>query len=152
VTTLAEREMQQPQCRLSTAIRLASAAHHNQTDKLGAPYILHPIRVMMKVQPDIDTMIAAVLHDTVEDTNVALATIRTLFGDNVADTVDALTKRDGEHYSDFVCRCARNTIARRVKLADIADNTDPARMIRLSRADQARLTDKYQAALRILRA
>ena len=54
---------------LERALEIAAAAHAGQQDKAGQPYILHPIRVMLTVQTS-DERIAAVLHDTVEDTAI----------------------------------------------------------------------------------
>lgn len=129
--------------RLSAAIRLASAAHRTQTDKAGMPYILHPIRVMLAVGPNIDAMCVAVLHDTVEDTNVALATIRTLFGDAVANGVDAMTKRDGETYPQFIERVMTDPLAIMVKRRDILDNMKPERLALLPADQRERLMTKY---------
>lgn len=133
---------------LDTAIRLAAAAHRDQTDKAGQPYVLHPIRVMARCQAlGMDAMIVAVLHDVVEDTTVTLATINSLFGDTISNAVDALTKRHGESYDDFLDRIKLNPLARLVKMQDIADNTDPDRLAVLTDTERARLTAKYEAAL-----
>jgi len=57
---------------LEKAIQCAVKAHAGQKDKAGAPYILHPLRIMMKMDNQAG-MIAAVLHDVVEDSSVTLA-------------------------------------------------------------------------------
>lgn len=112
---------------LDAAITLAVQAHRGQTDKGGQPYILHPLRVMLacKSEPE---RIVAVLHDTVEDTGLEMGIIRHRFGMVVANAVDALTRRGGEAYPAFIERCAADPIARKVKLADIADNMDLSRL------------------------
>jgi len=114
---------------LARAIALAAAAHATQIDKSGRPYILHPIRVMLKCASESwETQIVAVLHDTVEDTWVALDLLRRMeFSDAVIDGVDAMSRRKGEDYRDYILRCAENRIAVVVKLADLADNSDPVR-------------------------
>lgn len=128
---------------LEAAILMATQAHSGQTDKQGAPYILHPLRVMLAVPPEL--RIAAVLHDVVEDTSVTLGAIRAEFGDEVADTVDALSRRDGETYiKDFIARVARHPAARIIKRADIADNLG-----RLT-PDLAGMERRYSRALAIL--
>ncbi|OWK29807.1 HD domain-containing protein [Sphingomonas mucosissima] len=104
---------------LDAAIVLATDAHRGQVDKAGAPYILHPLRVML-AQADDARRIAAVLHDVVEDCAVAPDTIRARFGDAVADAVVALTRRHDEDYDAFVTRCAADPIAR-----DVSAPTSP---------------------------
>lgn len=133
---------------LDRAITLAVSAHAGQVDKAGAPYILHPLRIMLR-QPDGGRRIAAVLHDVVEDGGVALDAIRSDFGDVVADAVDALTRRDGESYDEFVGRCAGNAVARDVKRADIEDNLDLSRLPAVTDRDLQR-ADKYRRALALL--
>lgn len=130
---------------LDDAIRLAVQAHRGQLDKAGAPYILHPLRVMA-TQPDEPRRIAAVLHDVVEDCGIPLETIADHFGMLVAEAVDALTKREDEDYDAFITRCARNPIARDVKRADILDNLDLSRLPVVTERDEARAA-KYQRAL-----
>ena len=132
--------------RLSSAINLAVNAHHGQFDKGGAPYILHPLRLMMVFDTEAE-QIAAVLHDVVEDGGIPLATVHRLFGSDTAHAVDALTRRGGEGYADFIDRCCGNEIARKVKRADICDNMNTGRLPKpLTQGDLARL-DKYRAAL-----
>ena len=83
------------QKRIDEAIKLATAAHEGQFRKSGDPYITHPLAVMKIVEAwgmDEDTIIAAVLHDTVEDTSVNLQDIKDQFGEQVAFLVDGVTK------------------------------------------------------------
>jgi (p)ppGpp synthase/HD superfamily hydrolase len=115
---------------LSEAIALAAVAHSGQTDKSGQPYITHPIRVMMRCHPHgLHAQMAAVLHDVVEDTWVTLDLLRTMgFSAEVVAAVDALTRRKGEEsYPEYIRRCSRDRLATLVKLADLEDNSDPAR-------------------------
>ena len=81
--------------RVDRAVKMATKAHEGQFRKSGDPYIVHPLAVMTMVQDwgmDEDTIIAAVLHDTVEDTEVTLEDIRKEFGETVAFLVDGVTK------------------------------------------------------------
>lgn len=137
-----------PDAMLDAAIHMAVDAHRGQVDKAGAAYILHPLRVMLR-QGDTERRVAAVLHDVVEDGDVTLTAIRAIFGDAVACAVDALTRRDGESYDDFVARCAADPIARDVKRDDIADNLDLSRLSAPTERDYAR-AEKYRKALRLL--
>lgn len=134
---------------LEIAITLASKAHAGQVDKGGQPYILHPLRVMLACHGN-RAQIAAVLHDTVEDGDVTLEAIETLFGPLVAAAVDALTRRPGEDYADFVQRCAVNPTACHVKIRDIRDNLDLFRLGREPTREDWQRLDKYQDALAVL--
>jgi len=131
---------------LERAIEIAAAAHAGEHDKAGAPYILHPLRVMLaQTQPA--QRIAAVLHDVVEDTPWTLEELRREgFSDEVVAAVDALTKRDGEDYFAFVERAGRHPVARVVKIADLRDNMDTLRIAVLTDRDRERL-EKYRRAL-----
>lgn len=130
---------------LDEAILLAVSAHKGQEDKGGAPYILHPLRVMLRCKTA-EQRIAAVLHDAVEDGGVELGLIRHWFGEAVADAVHALSRREGEEYEAFIERCAADPIARVVKLADLEDNLDLSRLGREPTIRDAKRADKYHAA------
>jgi (p)ppGpp synthase/HD superfamily hydrolase len=109
---------------LERAIALAVEAHEGHRTGTGAPYLLHPLRVMLRLEDETDRVVA-VLHDAVENgfDRVTLDRLRREdYPDEVVDAVDRLTRHPGEPYADFVERIAPNAIARRVKLADLADN------------------------------
>lgn len=81
--------------RIDHAVAVARQAHKGQLRKTGEPYIIHPLAVKKILEEwgmDEDTVIAGVLHDTVEDTNLTLEDIRKEFGDSVAFLVDGVTK------------------------------------------------------------
>lgn len=80
---------------LQHAIEVASKAHKGQKRKSGEPYIIHPLAVaatLIEWGMDIDTVLAGVLHDTVEDTELTLDELETTFGKDVAFLVDGVTK------------------------------------------------------------
>ena len=130
---------------LEQAIILAVQAHRGQTDKAGQPYMLHPLRVMLRMETDLERIVA-VLHDVVEDSTLTLTDLeRAGFPKEVLDAVDCLTKRKAESYERLIQRAKSNTIARRVKIADLEDNMDPSRLHHVSEADQKRL-EKYRRA------
>lgn len=130
---------------LEHAITLAANAHAGQVDKAGAPYILHPLRVMLRCSTN-EQRIAAVLHDVVEDCGVTLERLRAEgFSDAVVRAISSLTKREGEDYDAFVRRAGADPIARVVKLADLADNRDLSRIPNPTEKDRARL-EKYARA------
>jgi (p)ppGpp synthase/HD superfamily hydrolase len=126
---------------LERAIEIAAKAHAGQTDKAGQPYILHPIRVMMSVSGP-EERIAAVLHDTVEDTNVTIDDlVRSGFSEAVIAAVQALTKSEGETRIAAARRAVVDPIARAVKLADVADNMDLSRISNPTANDLARIEE-----------
>lgn len=130
---------------LQRAIEIAVEAHREQVDKAGAPYILHPLRLMLRVMGN-DEMIAAVLHDVVEDTEWTIDRLRREgFSDAVLSAIDCLTRREDETYEQFIERAAANPVARRVKLADLEDNMDIRRIRTLGPSAHDRL-ERYHAA------
>jgi (p)ppGpp synthase/HD superfamily hydrolase len=134
---------------LEDAIALAAEAHRGQVDKSGQPYILHPLRVMLRCRTD-PQRIAAVLHDVVEDTGRTFDDLRGLgYPAEILAALDCLTKREGEPYEAFVERAAADPIARVVKLADIEDNLDLRRLPGVSDKDVDRLA-RYVRAWRRL--
>ena len=134
---------------LERAIAIAAEAHAGQLDKGGNPYILHPLRVMLRLG-DPDARIVAVLHDVVEDSAWTLEQLRAEgFSAAVIDAVESVTKRDGEEYEDFVGRAGRNTIGRMVKRADLEDNLDLTRVEDPGERDHLRI-EKYRKALAML--
>ena len=127
------------------AVAIAAQAHRGQKDKAGAPYLLHPLRLMMRMETEA-AMMAAVLHDVVEDTEWTLERLREAgFSAEVLEAVDCLTRRGGESYEEFVERVRANPTARRVKIADLEDNMNIRRISRLGASDLERL-EKYHRA------
>src|SRR5215470_14872168 len=111
-----ERASPRPRPTLDDAILLAVQAHRGQRDKGGQPYVLHPLRLMMRVDRDVERMVA-VLHDVVEDSRQSLADLRHRgYPDEVLQALDCLTRRTAETYGEFIERVKTNPIARRVKL------------------------------------
>ena len=130
---------------LEKAISLATEAHKGQTDKNGDPYILHPLRVMARVQSETEKIVA-VLHDIVEDTDYTIENLRENgYSKQVLEAIECLTKRDGEDYDEYLNRCKSNPIARKVKIADLEDNIDIKRLGVLKEEDLKR-HNKYLRA------
>jgi len=87
---------------LNKAIEIANRTHAGQVDKGGAPYILHPLRVMLSRENELER-ICAVLHDAVEDSDITFDDLRKEgFSEEVITILDCLTKRDGESYDEFI--------------------------------------------------
>lgn len=134
---------------LERAIALAAEAHAGQLDRAGAPYILHPLRVMLRLKTT-DERIVAVLHDVVEDCHWTIEALRAEgFTEAVLRAIESVTKREGEDYEAFVLRAARDPIGRRVKLADLHDNSDMTRFANPTDRDRVRV-EKYTRAIRVL--
>ena len=115
---------------LDEAIALAATAHCGQVDKQGAPYILHPLRVMMALRNEGLSeiyQIVGILHDTVEDSEVSLDEIRDRFGDRAADALELLTHEKGVPYLEYVQLITVDPIATEVKKRDLRDNSDFSR-------------------------
>ena len=136
---------------LERAIEIAVVAHKGTCDKAGAPYVLHPLRLMFAVD-DPEAKIVAVLHDVVEDSKPpnrwGLEELKAEgFSDAVLAALDCVTTRADESYDAFIDRILPNPIAREVKLADVTDNMNIARLgPEISDKDVARLR-KYRRAL-----
>lgn len=138
--------------KLERAKALALAAHFGMVDKNHMPYWHHlaSVAYMAGVHGE-EYAITGWLHDIVEDTEVTLMEIRDEFGDAIADAIDAMTKRkiDGvkEDYWEYMERVKGNDIARVVKAADLAHNTDTTRG-----AVPGHLGKKYGKAIKYLEA
>jgi len=135
---------------LEEAITLAVVAHAGQVDKAGAPYILHPLRVMMAMNT-LEEQIVAVLHDVVEDNNaMSLEYLESAgFSQNIVSAIDSVTRRSEESYKNFIIRASQNEIGRKVKLADLKDNLDRSRILNPTNEDHVRWF-KYKTALELL--
>ncbi len=129
------------------AMNLAYNAHHGQFDKGGVPYIFHPIHLAEGMDDEISTCVA-LLHDTVEDTDVTLEELAKLFPREIVEAVDLLTHREGVEYFDYVRSIKANPVAVKVKLADLAHNGDPKRICNQGNQEKRRI--KYAAARAIL--
>jgi len=113
---------------LTTAIKIACDVHADQRDKAGEPYILHPLRLMQRFK-DKSTMIVAVLHDVIEDSQHDLDFLQAQgFDKSILEAVDAITRKKNEAYKDFIERLSFNDIAVKVKIEDLKDNLDLTRL------------------------
>ena len=134
---------------LEKAIRIAVDSHAGQTDKAGNPYILHPLRCMMKMDDDA-SRIVAVLHDVLEDTDLTADMLaENGFSQDVIKAIECVTKQKGEDYDKFIDRISTNPLAAKVKLADIADNLNVSRLSNVTEKDRLRF-NKYLRAIQKL--
>lgn len=130
---------------------LAHEAHAGQTDKSGDPYINHVSRVAAAVSDDPLAECLAWLHDVMEDRpgvyddRIFIEFPLRVYGGCLR--LDRGTQRTPEDYYRVIRTC---DITLRVKLADIADNSDPARLAKLDDKTADRLRKKYAKAMRLL--
>lgn len=134
---------------VSNAEALARHAHASQIDKAGHPYIGHVARVVARVRGDTDAEAVAWLHDVVEDCPGFAAEVDA-FPAAIRVAVACLTRRDEIPADAYYATIRANPLALKVKLADIADNSDPARLRHLPEDVAQRLTQKYAHALAML--
>ncbi len=135
-------------CSIDDVIAFARGRHEGQKDKAGAPYIEHPLRVMGRLPPgDVTGRMAAVLHDVVEDQGVTSEELRALgVPAEVIEAVVILSHPKGEDDDVYWARIAGHALAKRVKLADIADNSDESRLALLPAEVASKLRAKYAKA------
>ncbi len=133
------------------AMRIAYAAHHGQVDKCGIPYIFHPIALAQTMDDEVSCC-AALLHDVVEDTAITMEELEKEFPPEVIAVLRLLTHDDGEEYYAYVRRIKAHPIARKVKLADLAHNSDQSRCVGSGIPQETldRWQEKYDKARKIL--
>lgn len=132
------------------AMRLMFEAHKDAWDKSGLPYVFHPFHVAEQMDDETSTVVA-LLHDVVEDTHYTLDDLREMgFSAQVCEALDLLTHRKGVPYMDYVRKMKANPVAVKVKLADLAHNSDLSRLEQPSDKDIKRV-EKYKAAMKVLR-
>jgi (p)ppGpp synthase/HD superfamily hydrolase len=133
---------------VAVAKRLCDQAHTYQLDKAGRPYVEHPRRVASYVAADnIGAVMAALLHDVLEDSAFSSADLADAgIPAEVIATVELLTRSSEVPGDEYYRRIAAHPDALEVKLADLADNTDPARLAQLPPKVRDRLIAKYDAA------
>ena len=128
------------------AMKLAFAAHKDQVDKSGIPYVFHPIHLAEQMESE-ETAIVALLHDVVEDTEYTLQDIAAMgFPQEALEALALMTHNKAVPYMDYVARLKGNPIARTVKLADLRHNSDLTRLDTVDEKALARI-EKYKKAI-----
>lgn len=132
---------------LTNAIEIAARVHEGQLDKVGDPYIFHPLRVMLAMDREPER-ISGILHDVIENSEWTLDDLRAEgFSEEIIEIVDCLSRRDEEEYADYIDRVLANSSACRVKLADLDDNLRMQRQLAPSDETEEQLL-KYEGAKR----
>lgn len=120
------------------AYALAKKAHLGQKDKGGNDYIEHPKAVASMMDTDIEKAVAY-LHDVVEDTKISFDDLKEYgFPNQIIEALKALTKQKNESYDVYIDRVIRDSIAKKVKLADMKHNSDITRIKNPSQKDYDR--------------
>ena len=131
------------------AMKLCYQAHRYQTDKSGIPYVFHPIHLAEQME-DEATTVTALLHDVVEDSAYTLRDLEAMgFAPDVLEALSLLTHEETVPYMDYVAAIKQNPIARAVKLADLAHNSDLTRLDTVDAKALARV-EKYRQAIALL--
>ena len=122
--------------KVKLALRLSEQAHSNQLRKSGDPFITHPLevaKILTSIKLDADSIVAGLLHDTLEDTNLNTEEINKNFGNQIVELVDGLTKinkyslkvnnqKFGENYKKLILATTKDLRVILVKLADRLHN------------------------------
>lgn len=128
------------------ALKIATEAHKGQVDKAGVPYINHPLTVASLVETE-EEKIVALLHDTIEDTNITEQDLLNYgFSNKIVEAVKLLTHNKDVPYMDYVAKIKDNELARKVKIADLTHNSDLSRLKEITDKDKKRYK-KYRKAL-----
>jgi guanosine-3',5'-bis(diphosphate) 3'-pyrophosphohydrolase len=148
--------MNLPDCiLLGRAVALAALHHFSQRTDDGKPYIFHPLKVadLLEHDPEMRSVYdcdnldrlatlqtIAVLHDILEDTKCTLQELEAYFPPYITQSVNALTKRPDQTYSNYLKQIMAHKDAVIVKLADLKHNSDPTR----KKFDDITNPEKYQ--------
>ena len=135
---------------IRTAMQIACRAHAGQTDKAGYPYIHHPLHLAEQMTEEY-AVCAALLHDVMEDTDVSEQELAQVMPAEVMEALRLLTHDESVPYMDYVRAISHNPIARAVKLADLAHNSDLSRLDEVTPKALSRM-EKYAAAMALLKA
>lgn len=136
---------------LNIARDIARHAHAGQRDLAGAPYIGHVMRVAASMRnDDIDGQVVALLHDVLEDSPVSAGDLAAEgIPERLVASVVAISKRPGERYEKYLARVKADPVARRVKFADLRDNSRLERLVTPGPADYRRVA-RYMGAVAFL--
>lgn len=134
------------------AMMLCFEVHKDQVDKAGIPYVFHPYHLAEQM-PDELTTVAALLHDVIEDSDYALEDLAAMgFDGKVVSALELLTHDKHTPYMEYIRAIKKDAIARTVKLADLAHNSDITRLSPNGVDEKTiKRMKKYQQAMAILK-
>lgn len=131
------------------AIKLMYDKHNGQFDKSGMPYVFHPWHVAEEMSDEY-TVAVALLHDTIEDTDLSLEELSQMgFPKEVVEAIEIMTHNGEDSYDEYIERIGSNMISTEVKLADLRHNMDLSRLDKVSESDIKRV-EKYKKSYEYL--
>ena len=130
------------------AMVIAYNAHMNQVDRAGVPYIYHPIHLAEQMNTEVECIVA-LLHDVVEDTEITFEQLETEFSSEVIRILRLLTHNKEIEYMDYIQTIKKDSIDKKIKVADIKHNSDESRLDKITVKDILR-RNKYRKALECL--
>lgn len=131
------------------ALMLCFQAHKEQVDKSGMPYVFHPFHLAEQMDTE-ESVIVALLHDIVEDTDYTLEDIAAMgFPNGVIEALALMTHDPKVPYMEYVKDISVNPLATKVKLADLRQNSDLTRLDQIDVKAIAR-DEKYAEAIKLL--
>ena len=131
------------------AMKLAFAAHKEQTDKSGMPYIFHPFHLAEQMDTEHEICVA-LLHDVAEDSDLTLDDLsHEGFPAPILEALTLMTHDSSIPYMDYVAAIKANPLATKVKLADLRHNSDTSRLSEISDKALQRI-EKYKTAIELL--
>lgn len=134
---------------IKQAMSLAYNAHKGQLDKSGYPYIAHPLHLAESMNDEASTIVA-LLHDVVEDTEVTFEELENMgIKTDIITALKLLTHDKTVPYMSYINEIKSNSLARKVKIADLKHNSDLTRFNNVTEKDLKR-AEKYKAALVLL--
>jgi len=138
-----------PNNQLTLSIKIAAECHYGQTDRGGAPYIMHPFAVMYKLKLkdfDFEILSIGMLHDAIEDSEITFDDLRKAgFSERVITALMCLTHDRSIAYEQYIENVAVCNDAIIVKLCDLEHNMELARLDSIGPKDITRI-NKYRTA------
>ena len=133
----------------------AAESHKDQRRYSGDPYVVHTVSVaaiLTEMELDSETIVAALLHDVLEDTDATIDDLIQLgLSDEQITAIRLMTKKKGDNYDEYIDRIKGNKIARQVKIKDLEDNMDLTRLLHLEEKDIERLKKYHKSYIKLTR-
>lgn len=134
---------------INKVLIFAYKAHDGHVDKSGVPYIFHPYHLAEEMDTE-EEIITALLHDVMEDTSYGREDIKKLgVGENILEALELLTHDKKMPYMDYIDSLKGNSLARKIKLADLRHNSDESRLEAENEATIKR-RKKYADSIKLL--
>lgn len=131
---------------LILAEKIAKKVHEEQKDKAGVAYFEH-VKTVSKMGENINEQITGYLHDVIEDGGLSLSDLDNYgFSTFILNAVEAITRKDNESWNTYIRRVGENSLATKVKLNDLAHNSDLLRISQPQKVDFDRV-EKYKQAI-----